>query len=93
MKSREEILKAVANKSMSIEEATRLLEALQPTKALHCKVSAKGGLSVYGMGKWPLTLYVEQWERLLAFTDELRKFMEEHNSEFKRKGEDKDDTK
>jgi len=33
----------------------------------------------------PVTLYVEQWERLLAFADELRKFLKEHNSELKRK--------
>ena len=36
------------------------------TGALTCKVSEKGALSVYGMGRWPVTLYAGQWERLLS---------------------------
>ena len=38
----------------------------------------------------PVTLYVEQWERLLAFSDDLREFLKEHDSEFKRKGDAKE---
>lgn len=38
----------------------------KPTAKLSLKVSAKGALSVYGMGRWPVTLYRTQWEKLLA---------------------------
>jgi len=41
-------------------------EAAQPVKALSCKVSEKGALSVYGLGRFPVTLYRGQWERLFA---------------------------
>jgi hypothetical protein len=50
-------------------------EALKkPTRGhVLLKVSEKGGLSVYGMGRFPVTLYREQWEKLLAMADEIRK--------------------
>ena len=51
------------------------------------KVSAKGALSVYGLGRFPVTLYREQWVRLLERTDDLKKFMEEHAGELKAKGD------
>lgn len=42
------------------------------------KVSAKGAVSVYGLGRFPVTLYKEQWERVLAATESLTKFMAEN---------------
>jgi hypothetical protein len=45
---------------------------------LSLRVSAKGALSVYGLQRMPVTLYVEQWERLLAVADDIRKFAQEH---------------
>ena len=42
------------------------------------KVSEKGAVSVYGLGKWPVTLYAGQWERLLARKEEIEKFIAEH---------------
>lgn len=51
------------------------------------KVSAKGAVSVYGLGRFPVTLYREQWVRLLERTDDLRRFMEEHADELKAKGD------
>lgn len=51
------------------------------------KVSAKGALSVYGLGRFPVTLYREQWLRLLERTDDLKAFMEEHADELTKKGE------
>jgi hypothetical protein len=84
--NKQEILQKVAAGEMDIEEATKLLEeAAGPRRGLYCKVSPKGGLSVYGLQRMPVTLYVEQWERLLAFTDEIKAFMEEHAEELKRK--------
>ena len=49
------------------------------------KVSEKGGLSVYGLGRFPVTLYKEQWEKLLAMADEIRTFIRENDSALKKK--------
>jgi len=43
------------------------------TGQLRLKVSEKGGLSLYGLGRFPVTLYKEQWVRLLDYADEIRK--------------------
>ena len=51
------------------------------------KVSEKGGVSVYGLGRFPVTLYKEQWTKLLAMTDEIRAFIKEHDGELKAKGD------
>ena len=51
------------------------------------KVSAKGGVSVYGLGRFPITLYKEQWTTLLSMTDEIRAFIKEHEAELKSKAE------
>jgi hypothetical protein len=49
------------------------------------KVSEKGGVSVYGLGRFPVTLYYEQWIRLLDAADGLRTFLEENKSKLKLK--------
>jgi hypothetical protein len=49
------------------------------------KVSEKGGLSVYGLGRFPVTLYREQWEKLLAMSDQIRGFIKENDSTLKKK--------
>jgi hypothetical protein len=51
------------------------------------KVSEKGGVSVYGLGRFPVTLYKEQWTRLLGMADEIRAFIKEHDAELKAKPE------
>jgi hypothetical protein len=51
------------------------------------KVSEKGGVSVYGLGRFPVTLYKEQWAKLLGMADEIRAFIKEHESELKTKPE------
>ena len=51
------------------------------------KVSEKGGVSVYGLGRFPVTLYKEQWTKLLAMADEIRAFIKEHDAELKTKPE------
>jgi hypothetical protein len=51
------------------------------------KVSEKGGVSVYGLGRFPVTLYKEQWTKLLAMADEIRAFIKEHDAELKSKPE------
>ena len=58
----------------------------QQSKGLSLKVSEKGGLSVYGLGRFPVTLYKEQWTKLLDMADEIRVFMRENDAQLKSKG-------
>ena len=58
------------------------------TGRLEFRVSEKGGVSVYGLGRFPVTLYYEQWQRLLGISDELRTFLEENKSKLKLKTTD-----
>jgi hypothetical protein len=53
---------------------------------LSFKVSQKGAVSVYGMGRFPVTLYKEQWDRLLAKAEELKVFIKENESQLTVKG-------
>jgi len=53
--------------------------------ALSMKVSEKGGLSVYGLGRFPVTLYQEQWVKLLDLGDDIRTFIRDHQSELKKR--------
>jgi hypothetical protein len=84
---KEEILAKLAAGELKVEEASKLLAEIEQPKrgSLYCKVSAKGALSVYGLQRMPVTLYIEQWERLLDFSDELRAFLKENDAQFKRK--------
>ena len=52
---------------------------------LSFKVSEKGAVSVYGMGRFPVTLYYEQWKRLLAAAPQLQEFLEENKDKLKLK--------
>jgi hypothetical protein len=56
---------------------------------LEFKVSEKGGVSVYGLGRFPVTLYFEQWVRLLDSADALRAFLDDNESKLKLKGQEK----
>jgi hypothetical protein len=49
------------------------------------RVSEKGALSVYGLGRFPVTLYREQWEKLLGMADEIRRFIQDNDSQLKKK--------
>ena len=49
------------------------------------KVSEKGALSVYGMGRFPVTLYREQWEKLLAMSDQIKEFILANDQSLKKK--------
>ena len=55
------------------------------SKGMSLKVSEKGGVSVYGLGRFPVTLYKEQWTKLLELSDEIKRFLKEHDSELKTK--------
>jgi hypothetical protein len=58
------------------------------TGRLEFRVSEKGGVSVYGLGRFPVTLYYEQWQRLLGAGDDLKTFLEENKSKLKLKTAD-----
>jgi hypothetical protein len=49
------------------------------------KVSEKGGVSVYGLGRFPVTLYKEQWKKLLDMSDDIRNFIAANESQLKSK--------
>ena len=69
-------------------EITRLkAEALAPRK-LSLKVSQKKGVSCYGLGRFPVTLYKSQWNQLLAFVPTIKSFIIEHDLELKDKPDD-----
>ena len=79
---------------MSDEDLKAELERLRKENAslkkgagrgVSMKVSEKGGLSVYGMGRFPVTLYKEQWLKLLDLSDEIRAFIAAHDGELKSK--------
>jgi hypothetical protein len=78
--SREELLARIA-------DLERQAGQRKSAGALSFKVSDKGAVSVYGMGRFPVTLYYEQWLRLLGAADELRTFLEENKGKLKLKDE------
>ena len=55
------------------------------SRGISMRVSEKGGVSVYGLGRFPVTLYKEQWVRLLDMADDIRTFIREHEPELKAK--------
>ncbi len=57
-------------------------------RATSLKVSTKGAVSVYGLGRFPVTLYKEQWWRLLEMADEIRAFIKENEASLKAKGDE-----
>jgi hypothetical protein len=65
------------------EENERLKTQKVRTSTL--KISEKGGLSLYGLGRFPVTLYKEQWTKLLDMADDIRAFLKEHDAELKAK--------
>ena len=75
----------------TIEQKVERLEAensalkTRRTGQLSLKVSEKGGLSVYGLGRFPVTLYKEQWSKLLGFAEEIQKFLRENDHLLKSK--------
>jgi hypothetical protein len=55
------------------------------SSSVRLKVSEKGALSVYGMGRFPVTLYKEQWLKLLGMSDEIRAFIAANDAQLKAK--------
>ena len=81
-----DILSAVAEGTMTPEEAAQHLSAMVKPQPLRLKVSPKGGVSIYGMGRFPITLYSDQWSRILDFGDEIRAFIDANRDRLSQKG-------
>ena len=63
----------------------KAIREAQDKKGISFKVSEKGGVSVYGLGRFPVTLYQEQWLRLFTEVDNLKTFIEENKAKLKTK--------
>jgi hypothetical protein len=61
------------------------LKASRAVGAISMRVSEKGGVSIYGLGRFPVTLYQEQWEKLLAHADDIRGFIADNRDRLKKK--------
>lgn len=74
------ILPDLTGKSQA--ELLAIIEALRsaPSQKLTIKVSTKGAVSVFGLGRWPTTLYATQWQRLLADADRISAFIKANQS-------------
>jgi hypothetical protein len=77
----EEDLKAELERLRAENEALKARSG----KGVSLKVSEQGGVSVYGLGRFPVTLYQEQWLKLLDLADDLRAFIRDHDAELKKK--------
>jgi hypothetical protein len=55
------------------------------SRGMSLKISEKGGVSVYGLGRFPVTLYKEQWKKLLAMGDEILNFIQTNDAQLKTK--------
>jgi hypothetical protein len=74
-------LKAELEKLKAENEALKA----RGSRGVSLKVSEKGAVSVYGMGRFPVTLYQEQWLKLLDMADEIRTFIKDNESKLKKK--------
>lgn len=79
--STEEELKAELAKLKAENEALKA----RTSKGISLKVSEKGAVSVYGMGRFPVTLYKEQWIKLIDMGEDIRRFIQENNDKLKAK--------
>ncbi len=76
------------NTEAELERLRAENEALKKasSRGLSLRVSEKGGISVYGLGRFPVTLYKEQWLKLLDLADDIRAFIAANESQLKTKG-------
>ena len=92
---REQINAMLEEGAITVEQHVQLIATLDENERLKAKaiagndlrmkVSDKGGLSVYGLGRFPVTLYKSQWLRLFSHAGEIVAFMKEHDSDLAEK--------
>lgn len=68
-----------------LAELEKQVDSKKRSGNLEMRVSEKGGVSVYGLGRFPVTLYYEQWKRLLALAPDLETFLEANKGKLKLK--------
>jgi hypothetical protein len=68
-----------------LADLEKQVDSKKKTGAMEFRVSEKGGVSVYGLGRFPVTLYYEQWTRLLDAAPDLKTFIEDNKSKLKLK--------
>ena len=78
--SEDDLKKQVAELKAQLES-----ERSKSAKSLSLKVSQKGGVSLYGIRRFPITFYKEEWETVLGMEAEIRAFLTEHDSELKKR--------
>ncbi len=78
--SEEDLKKRIAELEGQLEEQKKTAK-----KGIYLKVSAKGGVSLYGIRRFPITFYLEEWDKILGMSDEIRAFLAEHDSELTKK--------
>ena len=78
----DEELKSERERLRAENEALKAKES----RALRLQVSAKGGVSLYGIRRFPVTFYQEEWSRILGMKDEITAFIDEHKGELTKKG-------
>lgn len=87
MRERQDILDQLAAGELTIEEASRqLLELPQPPPGtIYCKVSKRGAVSLYGLGRYPVTLYANQWQMVADKIEMIVQFVRDNRSVLKTK--------
>ncbi len=78
-------LKAELEKLKAENEALKSSKKAGMSKEISFKIGEKGGLSVYGLGRFPVTLYKEQWLRLLDKSDDIRDYLKQNEDKLKTK--------
>ena len=73
---------AIDLSKLSQEQLIALIGQMQsaPARRITLKVSTKGAMSLYGLGRWPVTLYKSQWLRLIDMVPTIKTFITEHNA-------------
>lgn len=79
--SEEDLKKRIAELESQLEGQKE-----RAAKSVYLKVSQKGGVSLYGIRRFPITFYLEEWNRILEMSDEIRSFLREHEGELKKRG-------
>lgn len=66
-------------------ENEALKQTRKATAGMSMRVSEKGAVSIYGLGRFPVTLYKEQWEKLLSASEQIKAFIAENEAQLKKK--------
>ena len=88
MENEDDLRRQLEEMKRQKEEAEAKLAAAEAkqARAVYLKVSEKGGASLYGIRRFPVTFYVEEWNRILDMEPEIRAFLRAHDDELTRKG-------